>query len=350
MSSYRVTRSRAPLRLGLAGGGTDLSPYCDEFGGAVLNATIARYAFASIVPRSDDRIVFEAHDLGLKQEFALDGDLSKSQMVLHRGVYERMIRDHNGGRRLAMNLVTTVDAPMGSGLGASSALAVALVDAFRAYLRVSLGRYDVARLAFCIERSDLKLAGGRQDQYAAAFGGVNFLEFLAGERVIVNPLRLRRRVRNELESSLVISFSGASRESAHIITEQTSRLTAGSRQAVEAMHELKAGAGEMKRLLVAGDIPSMARVLNESWTAKRATASGISTDRIDHLYEAGLANGALGGKVSGAGGGGFVFFLTPPEQRYRLIEALRGEGATADAVSFSGVGVDTWRVRGPSNP
>ncbi|TBW32966.1 dehydrogenase [Siculibacillus lacustris] len=347
MASLKTTRSRAPLRLGLAGGGTDLSPYCDQFGGAVLNTTIDRYAFAIIVPRDDRKLVFEAHDLGLAHEFDLEEDLSATPMALHRGVYERMVRDYNGGRRVAMNLITTVDAPLGSGLGSSSALVVALVDAFRALFEQPLGEYDVAHLAFDIERIDLGLAGGRQDQYAAAFGGVNFIEFFDQERVIVNPLRLRRSIRNELESSLVTCFSGASRESAHIISQQKRELTSGSPRALEAMHKLKADAIEMKRRLFTGDIPGMAQLLNESWLAKKATASGISTGRIDELYEFGLANGALGGKVSGAGGGGFMFFITHPEQRYKLIEALRGAGAIADAVSFSEVGAEVWQVREP---
>ncbi|MEI9851633.1 MAG: hypothetical protein WDN24_13205 [Sphingomonas sp.] len=149
-----------PLRLGLAGGGTDLSPYCDIHGGAILNVTIDRFAFATIIPRDDDRIRFEAHDIGITREYALDEDLSRSELLLHRGVYERMIRDHTGGRRIPMTLVTTVDAPMGSGLGSSSALVVALVDAFRELLSAPLGQYDVAHLAFEIERIDLGLAGG----------------------------------------------------------------------------------------------------------------------------------------------------------------------------------------------
>lgn len=343
-----ITRSRSPLRLGLAGGGTDLSPYCDDFGGAVLNVTIARYACAMIAPRDDRKIVFEAHDLGIAHTYELDDDLSHSTMALHRGVYERMIRDWNGGQRIPMSLTTTVDAPLGSGLGSSSALVVALVDAFRVLLQPPLGEYDVARLAYDIERIDLDLAGGRQDQYAAAFGGINFIEFFADERIIVNPLRLRRSIYNELEASLVICFSGASRESTHIISQQKSELRSGSTKTLEAMHKLKSDAMEMKRLLFNGDIPGMAKLLNESWIAKKATASGISTGRIDELYEFALANGALGGKVSGAGGGGFMFFITHPEQRYRLIEALRGQGAVADPVSFSDIGAETWQVPGRS--
>lgn len=344
-ATSRVTRSRAPLRLGLAGGGTDLSPYCDEFGGSVLNCTIDRFAFATIVPRNDDKIVFEAHDLDNSHVYGLDADLSSSPMALHRGVYEHMMREWNGGRRIPMDLITTVDAPLGSGLGSSSALVVALVDAFRVFLNLPLGEYDVARLAFDIERVDLGLAGGRQDQYAAAFGGINFIEFFAQERVIVNPLRLRRDIRNELESSLVVCFSGASRESAHIISQQKRELSAGSIKTLEAMHKLKADALTMKLLLFNGDVHGMARLLNESWIAKKATAAGVSNERIDQLYEFGLANGALGGKVSGAGGGGFIFFIAYPDRRYKLMEALRTQNAIVDPVSFCDVGVETWQVQ-----
>jgi len=341
---FRKTRARAPLRLGLAGGGTDLSPYVETFGGAVLNTTIDRYAFASIAPRSDDRIVFEAHDLDSSYECGINDDISQSPLVLHRGVYERMIREFNGGRRIAMTLTTTVDAPLGSGLGSSSALVVALVDAFRLLFSAPLGEYDVARMAYDIERIDLRLAGGRQDQYAAAFGGINFIEFYAEERVIVNPLRLKSGIRNELEASLVTCFSGRSRESAQIISEQKSELNKGSNRTIEAMHKLKSDATEMKRLLFSGKITEMARLLNESWTAKKATAAGVSNGRIDELYEMALKSGALGGKVSGAGGGGFMFFFVEPDQRFRLIDLLQKEGAVAAPVKFTNEGVETWQT------
>lgn len=340
---FRKTRSRAPLRLGLAGGGTDLSPYCDMHEGAVLNATIDRFAFATLTPRDDDRIVFVANDLGSRVEHGIDEDLSASPLLLHRGVYERMIRDYNGGRRCALTITTSVDAPMGSGLGSSSALVVALVDAFREMLRAPLGQYDVARIAYEVERIDLRLAGGRQDQYAAAFGDVNFIEFLRNDRVLVNPLRLHGAIRRELESSLVVCFTGSSRESARIIEQQTGALTAGNSVAMDAMHALKATAHEMKRRLFLGDVTGMAALLNEAWQAKKATAAGIATQRIDDLFEFALANGAIGGKVSGAGGGGFMFFLVEPDERFRLIEKLQGEGARAEPVKFHAQGCETWQ-------
>jgi D-glycero-alpha-D-manno-heptose-7-phosphate kinase len=342
MSFTRKTRARAPLRLGLAGGGTDLSPYCDEYGGAVLNVTIDRYAFASFLPRDDGRIVFEADDIGVSEVFQPDAPLH-SELVLHRGVYERMIREHNGGRCLGMTIKTTVDAPAGSGLGSSSALVVALVEGMRAILDAPLGDYDVAHLAYEIERHDLGLSGGRQDQYAAAFGGVNFIEFLADDRVIVNPLRTSDAVCNELESSVVVCFSGRSRSSAAIIDQQTAGLKEARTDTLTAMHQLKADAAHMKRALLAGDIDGMAEVLNASWKAKKATAAAVSNAGLDALFDLALQNGALAGKVSGAGGGGFMFFLVHPENRYRLIQALNAGGGQSGPIKLTHRGSEAWR-------
>lgn len=336
------TRARAPLRLGLAGGGTDLSPYCDTFGGAILNATIDRYAFASIIPRDDGKVVFEADDIGVSETFDVGGPLH-GELVLHKGVYERMIADYNGGDRLSVTIKTTVDAPAGSGLGSSSSLVVALVDGLRAVLGAPLGNYDVAKLAFDIERVDLGLSGGRQDQYAAAFGGLNFIEFLQQDRVIVNPLRVSDAICNELESSIVICFSGRSRKSAEIIDQQKSSLNATNVATLEAMHQLKADAAEMKRALLIGDIDLMAEILNHSWRAKKATAKAVSNDMLDNMFDLAMNNGALAGKVSGAGGGGFMFFLVHPENRYRLIEALNAAGGKASPIKLTTRGSETWQ-------
>jgi D-glycero-alpha-D-manno-heptose-7-phosphate kinase len=340
---FRKTRARAPLRLGLAGGGTDLSPYCDQFGGAVLNVTIDRFAFASILPRNDRKVVFEADDLGLTEVLAPGVAPSACRLPIHAAAYLRMMRDFYDGAILGMTIRTTIDAPPGSGLGSSSALVVALVEALRAVLGAPLGPYDVARMAFEIERVDLGLSGGRQDQYAAAFGGINFIEFPDGDRAIVNPLRVAGAIRSELESSLVVCFSGRSRKSAEIIDRQVSSMLSSSGDTLVALHALKDGAIEMKRALLAGEIESMAELLNQSWVSKRATAKGISTNRIDDLMRLALDNGALGGKVSGAGGGGFMFFIVHPERRYRLVEALTAAGAAAGPVMLTDHGSETWQ-------
>jgi D-glycero-alpha-D-manno-heptose-7-phosphate kinase len=339
-----VTRARAPLRLGLAGGGTDLSPYSDLYGGAVLNVTINRFAFASIEPRTDNRIEFRANDMDRSEIFGLDDDLSSATLALHRGVYERMVAEFAGGARFGATLHTNVEAPAGSGLGSSSALVVALVDAFRNHLDAPLGQYDVAHLAYEIERLDLGLAGGKQDQYAAAFGGVNFIEFLAGDRVIVNPLRIPRDILNELESRLVTCFSGTSRHSADIIQRQTASVKSSDRPAIEAMHNLKSDCLEMKRSLMMGDFDRLAEILHQSWLAKKATAATVSSSHIEQVMAFAMDHGAQAGKVSGAGGGGFMFFLVDPPRRHGLMAALRQTWGNADPVVFSETGCESWRM------
>lgn len=340
-----VTRARAPLRLGLAGGGTDLSPYCDEFGGAVLNTTIDRFAYAFITPRDDRSVVFRATDLGKEECLDAEPELPDAELLLHRGVYERMMREFNDGDPIAATVTTTVDAPANSGLGSSSALVIALVDAFRAFLGVPLTSYELARLAFEIERVDLGLPGGRQDQYSAAFGGVNFIEFLRDDRVVVNQLRISDAIKNELEASLVICFSGGGRDADAIIAEQTSGLADHNAPTIAAMDRLKSDALEMKNALAIGDLREMARLLADSWAAKKCTASGVPNERIDGLCDLAFANGAMAGKISGAGGGGFLMFLAPPEERPSLIGALNRSGSEAGPVKFTDRGCETWQMR-----
>ncbi len=339
-----TVRARAPLRLGLAGGGTDLSPYCEDYGGAVLNCTIDKYAYAFISKRDDDSVVFRAVDLGIEETFPIDA-IQHSKLALHAGVYRHFVKEFNQGVPFAATITTNVDAPAGSGLGSSSALVVALVDVMRAYLDVPLGPYDIAHLAFVIERIDLGFAGGKQDQYAAAFGGVNFIEFLAGDRVIVNPLRMPDTILNEIETSIVVCFSGQSRESATIIDNQTAGMKSGTARTIDALHQLKADAVEMKRALLQGNVDEMATILNHSWISKKATANAVTNSHLDTLYEIGRKAGALGGKVSGAGGGGYMMFIVPPEERYRLVTALNNAGAQASPVKFTALGCETWRAK-----
>jgi D-glycero-alpha-D-manno-heptose-7-phosphate kinase len=343
-------RSRAPLRLGLAGGGTDVSPYSDDFGGAILNATIDKYAFAFIEASSDWKIRFIAADLGVEECFPLDMDaICSARLQLHAGVYLRMVNEFGGGRPLALTVRTSVDAPPGSGLGSSSALVVALVEAFRSLLDLPLGPYDVAHLAFEIERIDLGLAGGRQDHFAAAFGGINFIEFMAGDRAIVNPLRTSRPVLCELEASLITCFSGISRSSAQIIDQQRKGMSEMSGSTIKSLHRLKSDSIEMKQALLHGNVALMARVLERSWLAKKETASGVTTPEIDILHRIALDAGALAGKVSGAGGGGFIMFLVPPEQRLKVVRALNDAGGQAEGVHLTANGAESWPCPGKSS-
>lgn len=342
-------RSRAPLRLGLAGGGTDVSPYSEDFGGAILNATIDRYAYAFMEASPDWRIRFIATDLGVEESFPLDMDaVSDAKLRLHAAVYRRMVSQFAGGRPLAVTVRTSVDAPAGSGLGSSSALVVAMVESFRALLDVPLGPYEVAHLAFEIERIDLGLAGGKQDHYAAAFGGINFIEFMNGDRVVVNPLRLSKAVLSELETSLVTCFSGVSRQSEEIIDQQRQGMGVRNSRTIESLHRLKSDAVEMKQALLRGNIEQMASVLERSWLAKKETAAGISTVEIERLHAAAIDAGALAGKVSGAGGGGFIMFILPPERRLQVIRALNETGGQADSLHLTNYGAESWAC--PNRP
>ena len=339
-------RARAPLRLGLGGGGTDLEPYCDEHGGVVLSASIDRYAYAHVSRGRGGNILFKADDLQREEalpctlDFDIHGGLS-----LHRAVYRHMMVQHNGGEPLPLAVTTTIDVPAGSGLGASSALVVALVEAFAAAMELPLGPYDVAKLAFQLERRELGMLGGKQDQYAAAFGGLNFIEFLqGGAGVIVNPLRMRQSYLNEFESSLVICFSGQSRESANIIRQQVHGLEGLDESTVQAMHEIKQHAYEMKAALLAGDIKRMADVLGQSWRLKKLTANSVSNPNVERLLDLAMESGALAGKVSGAGGGGFIMLVVDPEKRFGLIRSLNAAGANASSVKVTFQGSQAWHV------
>jgi D-glycero-alpha-D-manno-heptose-7-phosphate kinase len=338
-------RARAPLRLGLAGGGTDVSPYCDLFGGAVLNATIDRYAHCTIEPRDDGKVTIEAMDLGVRESLESEPFLTPTgPLQLHKSVYNRIVKERHDGKPLSFSLTTWSDAPPGSGLGASSTLVVAMVAAFAEWLHVPLGEYDIAHCAFVVERIDLGLAGGKQDQYAAAFGGVNLVEFYAEDRVIVNPLRVKDWILHELEESLVLYFTGVSRESARIIDEQISNTRSRFESSVEAMHAMKADVGRMKEAILLGNVRHFAEILGSSWLAKKKLAQGISNDHIEQITQCALAAGAISGKVSGAGGGGYMMFVVPPRQRLKLIAALSRNGGEVMDFHFTKEGVATWRT------
>jgi D-glycero-alpha-D-manno-heptose-7-phosphate kinase len=339
-----VIRSKAPLRIGLAGGGTDVSPYADEFGGAILNATLNMYAYATIVPRNDGKIVFNSIDKNLveeydsKEELPLDGGL-----ILLSGIYNRIVKDFSH-RALSFELTTRVDAPPGSGLGTSSTLVVAIVGAFAEWLKLPLGEYDIAHLAYSIEREDLKMAGGRQDQYAATFGGVNFMEFYKEDKTIVNPLRIRSKFLNELAYNLVIYYTETSRLSSTIIESQSKNVTAGKSKSIEAMHKLKEQARKMKEALLTGNIDGIGEILDYGWQHKKAMADGITNEWIDSIYEAARQAGASGGKISGAGGGGFMIFYCPNNSRESVIHALRQFGGDAKRYEFTTQGLSTWSI------
>ena len=338
-------RARAPLRLGLAGGGTDVSPFCDLHGGYVLNAAIDKYAYAMIDPLGGDRLEFLATDLQQSQVGpAVDFLPLDEPLKLHKGVYNRIVRDFRGGEPMSVRLTTFSEAPAGSGLGSSSTLVVAMIKAFVEYLNLPLGEYEIARLAYDIERVDVGLAGGRQDQYSATFGGFNFMEFYADERVVVNPLRVKNWILTELESSLVLYFTGVSRESANIIVEQQRQMQTKSQASVDATFALKREALSMKEAILKGDFDTLAESMRTGWQFKKQLAQQITNPQIDMTYDVACAAGARAGKVSGAGGGGFMFFLVDPPRRMEVLRALQALGGQASGCHFSKNGTEGWRL------
>ncbi len=341
-----LIRARAPLRLGLAGGGTDVSPYCDEFGGWVLNATIDRFAYAILETEVDEGLAFVAADRGTRWQGALTEQVEAvGPEALHKAVYNRIVRQFNGGRPISLRLTTYCDAPPGSGLGSSSTLVVAMIKAFQELLRLPLGEYEIAQLAFDIERNELALSGGRQDQYAATFGGFNFMEFYERGRVVVNPLRVKNWIISELEASLVLYFTGVSRDSARIIDEQRRNAQAHDAAALEAMHEVKREALAMKEAILTGDFDGIADSLRRSWAGKKRMAASISNDGIERVLDLALAAGARAAKVSGAGGGGFMMLLVDPARRMEVLRALQGSGGQAQACLFTKHGTQGWTIR-----
>lgn len=339
-----IYRSKAPLRLGLAGGGTDVAPYSDIYGGAILNGTISMYAHAHLKSRNDGKIVLRSVDRHVELVFDVQEELPvDNELILHCGVYNRIVRSFTQ-QPLGFELVSCVDAPPGSGLGTSSTLVVALLGAFVEWLKLPLGEYDIARLAYQIEREDLNMAGGKQDQYAATFGGINFMEFFKEDKVIVNPLRIRQDYLNELSNNLLLYYTETSRLSSKIIEAQTKNVVSKNIRSIEAMHKLKEQSVMMKEALLQGQLHRIGDILDFGWQYKKQMASGITNPLIDEIYSAAQKAGATGGKISGAGGGGFMTFYCPENSRFEVARALEKFGGNVRRYEFTGHGLQTWAI------
>lgn len=340
-----IIRSKAPLRLGLGGGGTDVSPYCDEYGGAVLNVTIDMFAYCTIEPRNDGVIKFIASDKNeifeCSNQTFIDTD---GILPLHKGAYNRIVKDYNEGKPLSFTMTTYSDAPAGSGLGSSSTMIVTILKAYMEWLNLPLGDYDLASLAYAIEREDLLLSGGKQDQYAATFGGFNFIEFYDHHRVIVNPLRIKNWIKNEIENSLLLYYTGTSRDSSAIINDQMKSVSSNHGNSLEGMHELKFYATEMKNAILKGDFAALTDCLNHGWESKKKTSSVISNPLIEKMYQYIMANGGKAAKISGAGGGGFMMIFCDPSERYNLMEKLKLTDGKVMSVHFTERGAQAWTL------
>jgi D-glycero-alpha-D-manno-heptose-7-phosphate kinase len=340
MKERRYFRARAPLRLSFCGGGTDVSPYPEEHGGMVLSATINQYAYASLRPRRDSRVSINSLDYDVVAQYdhprrmKFDGNLDLIKAVLKAMKLRR-----------GADLWVHSDAPPGSGLGSSSTLVVALIGVLGAWLKRSLSGYEVAELAYRIERVDMKLSGGRQDQYAAAFGGFNFIEF-GRESTVVNPLRIRADVLNELEYRLLLCYMGQTRQSANIIDRQTRAYREGKSATVHALDQLKRQTLDMKQALLLGKVDAIGELLHEAWEQKKHLDAAISNSRVDKLYQLARREGAIGGKMPGAGGGGYFLLLTRFDRRHRVAAALEKHGGQVVPFQFERRGLLAWSSPG----
>ena len=336
MRTASYFRARAPLRISLCGGGTDVTPYPEEHGGMVLSATINQYAYASLRPRRDSRLTLASLDYDVVARYdhprrmKLDGNLDLIKAVV------RAFKVRRGA-----DLWVHSDAPPGSGLGSSSTLVGALIGVMSEWLGRPMPGYDVAELAYRIERVDLGLAGGRQDQYASAFGGFNFIEFNA-DGTVVNPLRIRSDVLNELEYRLLLCYMGQTRQSAKIIERQTAAYRAGQASVVEALHRLKGETLEMKKALLLGKVDALGELLHQAWESKKKLDEGISNSRVDQLYRLARREGAIGGKMPGAGGGGYFLLLTRFDRKHRVAAVLEKHGGQVVPFQFERRGLVTW--------
>ena len=336
MTTRPYFRARAPLRLSFCGGGTDVSPYPEEHGGMVLSATIDQYAYASLSPRRDSKLTLASLDYDVVAKYdhprrmRLDGNLDLIKSVV------KALKVRRGA-----DLWSHSDAPPGSGLGSSSTLVVALIGVLREWLQRPLSNYEVAELAFRIERVDLGLAGGKQDQYASTFGGFNFIEFHR-DATVVTPLRIHPDVLYELEYRLLLCYMGQTRSSAKIIERQTESYRKGREDVVSALHRLKAETLEMKRALLLGEVDAIGELLHEAWENKKQLDQGISTTQIDRLYRLARKEGAIGGKMPGAGGGGYFLFLTRFDRKHRVAAVLEKHGGQVVPFQFERRGLLTW--------
>ena len=288
-----VIRGRAPLRVSFGGGGTDVEPFCLEQGGAIIGSTINKYAYCSIIPRDDEHITVHSLDFDMtvkyntNENYVYDGKLDLVTAALKA-------MDIKQGCEVYLQC----DAPAGSGLGTSSTVMVALLTAMARWKGIEMDNYAMADLAYGVERCDLKIAGGYQDQYAATFGGFNFIEFHGRNNVVVNPLRIRRDIINELQYNLLLCYTGNIHVSANIIRDQVNNYK--KQDAFEAMCEVKALSYAIKDELLKGNLHNFGKLLDYGWESKKRMSSKISNPQIDTLYEEAKKGRSFGRKAAGS--------------------------------------------------
>ncbi|GMV95824.1 MAG: hypothetical protein HRF43_01895 [Phycisphaerae bacterium] len=332
----KILHARAPGRIDFGGGGTDVAPYCHEHHGIVVNAAINYYVYATLEPRDDGEVHLHAADLGLRESAAspeqltLDGELDLIKACIRRAAPER-----------GFNLTTYSEVPSGSGLSSSAAVAVAVCAICTHYRAGGFDQAEVAHLAALAERDDLNHWTGKQDQFAAALGGISFLEFV-GDDVPREPAPLSRATLRQLEKNLLLVFTGKAHLAGNIHLDILADYRNGTGTVLSGMHGLKEVGRKMRDALRAGDLPAFAELLNENWKYHRMLHPSCWTPDLQRFIDTGLSNGGLGAKVCGAGGGGCVVFYARDEARPRLAAALERLGGRIMPFAFDMLGTVVW--------
>jgi Predicted kinase related to galactokinase and mevalonate kinase len=328
-------RSKAPLRIGIAGGGTDVDPYASERGGYVFNTTINKYAYCTLTPANGKEMTVESHYYGRYKASLKNGPLKlDGNMDLIKAVANHFELDHG------FKLLIHSDVPAGSGLGGSSTMMVAMISAIADWIGNKMTKNELAQLSYHLEREVIGLKGGRQDQYAATFGGFNSIN-INSKGVSVKPVNIDNDIIRELQCRSVLCYTKISRESADIIDTQVESSIKGSN--IEALDQSKVLAKEICKALSGGDIEKTGKLIDESWEYKKQFSNNVSNKHIDKLYNVAKKNGAIGGKVSGAGGGGFMYFICKYDRKPQVAEALKKAGAELTDFMFEPEGVRSWR-------
>lgn len=331
-----LARARAPVRISFGGGGSDLTYFFVDHPGAVLSTAVALYCHATLVPRADQEINIYSGDLNTHTHFASLLDLlARPQLNLLSSVVS-VVKPTYG-----FDLYVHSDFPVGSGLGGSSAVATAVVAAFNELRLDRWTTYEVAELAFQAERVCFGVAGGWQDQYASAFGGFNLIEL--GEKNLVHAIRLEEATLNELEECLILCDSGIKHDSSVLHHKQRETyISEGKSSELKSVVSL---CREMHRHLLRGELLDFGRCLHRGWELKRNLSSSISNAEVAGIYEAALKAGAVGGKLLGAGGGGFFLFFVQPQHRQRVSTRLKEMNCKLATFKFEKSGVTSWRTK-----
>ncbi len=321
---------RSPVRISFGGGGTDLPAYYEQFGGAVLSVSINKYFYTILGARSDGRIQVISSDLRV---FEAWDDISK--MPLQGSELEiplAVLKDV--GCNVAVDLFLASEIPPGTGLGSSASVCVNILKTLTSYIQKPLSKYELAERAFSVARYMLGRHVGKQDEYAAAFGGLNYITFHPDGGTYVEAIDLEGVVARELASNLMLFFTGSAHHSWTILREQENSTRVHANSTVDALHEVKSLAGKMRTALEKGELHRFGEFLHEGWKAKRRVSDKISTPRIDSLYQLAREHGALGGKITGAGGGGFLLLYCERESQGAVRQALLRENIQEMAFSF----------------